>query len=98
MSRATFALSPLEDVSKTSRLVKAALDATKRRNVTQTLAQQLEGVSGFMCGGMCHVYFMSTAMDIWSGVKGHTAIFQHPGQLFVSRSNVDSLSVCLRLF
>lgn len=73
-------------------------------------AQQLEGVYGFMWGGMCHVYFMSTAMDSWSGFRVHTVIFHHVSVPLNSqrwsqclypeamRSLAPDLSVCLRLF
>lgn len=53
---------------------------------TSALAQQLEGERvgrwgwwgcGFMRGEMCHVYFVSTAMDSWSGFRGYTVIFRH---------------------
>lgn len=44
---------------------------------TLVAAQQLEGVFGFMWRGICHVYFMSTAMDSWSGFRVHTVIFHH---------------------
>lgn len=26
---------------------------------------------------MCHIHFMSAAMDSWSGVRGHAVIFHH---------------------
>lgn len=45
--------------------------------LTLVPAQQLEGVHGFMWRGMCHVYFMSTAMDSWSGFRDHAVIFHH---------------------
>lgn len=52
---------------------------------------------------MCHIYFVSTAMDSWSGFRVHTVIFQHASvplnsqPVFVSRSDAVShtRSLCL---
>lgn len=51
---------------------------------------------------MCHVYFMSTAMDSWSGFRVHNVIFRHVSvpstrSVCVQKQCSDS-SVCLRLF
>lgn len=61
---------------------------TKKIAVIQTSvsAQWLEGCE-FVWGRMCHIYFMSTAMDSWSGFRVHAVIFQRasaPSQLTAS--------------
>ena len=57
-----------------------------------------------MWGGMCHFYFMSTAMDSWSGFRVHTVIFHHASihpnsqPVFISRSNAASPSLSFASF
>lgn len=75
--------------------VRWAVRATVYTNATKKIKRNAcpaAGGRGELCEeGMCHVYFMSTAMDSWSGFRVHTVIFHH-----VSVPQNSQTSVCIQ--